>query len=702
MSRHKPTTSRLNWKKKLAFSLVSTFAFFLLLELLLALMGVQSVTSTHDPSAGFSNQLPLLVSQTNSDGDEILVTAVNKEVWFNPQSFPKTKPPGTTRVFCLGGSTTFGRPFSDSTSYVRWLRDLLPKVDPTQNWEIFNAGGVSYASHRVTAVMRELAQYEPDLFIVYSAQNEFLERRTYARMFGTHSWTSELSAAALATRTGSLIHRVATRIGSGNSNTESQSPDSDSPSRQPFPEEVDELLNHSIGPSQYERDEIWQQEVINEYQLNLQEMIAIARSTDAKIVFITPASNLRGSSPFKSQFDDGRDAQMLSQQIQLAEEHLRNNQLDLALETMTRVIQESPRSADAQYLLGRIQFAHQNWTAAEQAFQSALNEDICPLRAISPLKDVLRSVIEKADVPVVEFDTLLRAKSLQEHGHECLGDDYFLDHVHPTLDVHRQLAVWIIDELLQQSLISGQPPSDASIAVVQQRIDDSIDYQKQGLAFRNLAKLNHWGGKFSEAVGSARRSIAITPNDLESRFMLADSLTNLGQYEAAHKEYRDLFDIGDYPRAYLPYGELLLNKGLAGEAEPFLVAALITDNEEHIGRAFYNLGLLYSATEQYQLAVESLDHVLDRYPDDSATMVLKAHCLRKLKRDTEAISLLRRVLAEDAEHPTANHEMAEACLEIKDFRQAQRHIDAALRAEPDNPAFQATLLRLQQSENPSS
>ena len=158
MPNRKPASkSRLTWKKKLLFASFSTLLFFIALELTLMAFGVTTIASTRDPSAGFSNQIPLLASSTNADGNQVLTTAANKESWFNIQSFPKDKPTGTKRVFCVGGSTTFGRPFSDSASYVRWVRDLLPEIQPDTRWEVINAGGVSYASYRVAAVMRELA-----------------------------------------------------------------------------------------------------------------------------------------------------------------------------------------------------------------------------------------------------------------------------------------------------------------------------------------------------------------------------------------------------------------------------------------------------------------------------------------------------------------------------------------------------------------
>lgn len=160
-----------------------------MLEFGLRWTGLQPITQQGDPFVGFSRQIPLfeqVEGATDGDGPQpldgqdarardtaYLQTAYGKLVWFNPQSFPKRKPEGTRRIFCMGGSTTYGRPFADSTSYCGWLRRFLPLVDPSQEWEVINAGGVSYASYRVAALMEELAQYEPDLFIVLSAHNEF-------------------------------------------------------------------------------------------------------------------------------------------------------------------------------------------------------------------------------------------------------------------------------------------------------------------------------------------------------------------------------------------------------------------------------------------------------------------------------------------------------------------------------------------------
>ena len=71
----------LSWRKKLVFSLVTTVAFFALLELGLMIAGVRPVTDTSDPFVGFAEQIPLLTEVQSDDGELLMQTAPNKLVW---------------------------------------------------------------------------------------------------------------------------------------------------------------------------------------------------------------------------------------------------------------------------------------------------------------------------------------------------------------------------------------------------------------------------------------------------------------------------------------------------------------------------------------------------------------------------------------------------------------------------------------------
>jgi hypothetical protein len=176
----------LSTRKKLLFAFVTVCGFFVLLEGLLGTIGVRPILYREDPFVGFASNVPLFVEEA-APGATYMVTSPSKIRWFNKQRFLKKKPAGTYRIFTVGGSTTYGHPYEDPASFSGWLREFLPAADPSKQWEVINAGGISYASYRVSMVMEELARYEPDLFVIYSGQNEFLERRTYRGMTEAHS-----------------------------------------------------------------------------------------------------------------------------------------------------------------------------------------------------------------------------------------------------------------------------------------------------------------------------------------------------------------------------------------------------------------------------------------------------------------------------------------------------------------------------------
>jgi len=152
------------WKKTL-FSLLICTLFFVALELLLFAFGVQPILYEADPYVGFTSSIPLFVQEERGDGVEVMVRAMNKKDFFNAQEFPAEKGGDAFRIFCVGGSTTYGRPFGDNSSFCGWLRELLPAIDSSRQWEVINAGGISYATYRVALLMEELLNYEPDLFI---------------------------------------------------------------------------------------------------------------------------------------------------------------------------------------------------------------------------------------------------------------------------------------------------------------------------------------------------------------------------------------------------------------------------------------------------------------------------------------------------------------------------------------------------------
>ncbi|MCB1021324.1 MAG: tetratricopeptide repeat protein, partial [Acidobacteria bacterium] len=388
--------NELSWPKRLLFAAAAFVLFFGGLELALRALGAGKVDA--DPFVGFAATVPLYVER-----DGWMETNPSKALWFNQQRFEKKKPAGVVRIFTLGGSTTYGRPYDDVASFSGWLRELLGEVDPAKTYEVINAGGVSYASYRVAAVMEELLAYEPDIFVVYTGHNEFLERRTYSSLLAAPRWTLAL---------GGLLERTAIfRAG-----RELLSPPAP---KAILPAEVDTVLDNSAGPERYHRDDPLASAVTEHFERNLQRMTELARRAGAHILFVTPAASLRNCSPFKSEGPAERDASVW-------------------------------------YARGEKLYAAGDYAEARRAYERALDEDVCPLRAISAIREAVRHV----HAPVLDFERILAEKS--EHG--VPGDDWFVDHVHLSEAGYRLLGVQILEKLQQEGWADGGAPNEAQLA----------------------------------------------------------------------------------------------------------------------------------------------------------------------------------------------------------------------------------------------
>jgi len=504
--------------------------FFVVAELVLALCGVRPILYDEDPYVGFSSYIPLFVEETMPDGTGVMVTAKNKLKIFNAQRFAKDKPAGTYRIFCPGGSTPLGKPYDDMTSFCGWLRAMLPKADPSRQWEVINAGGISYASYRVAMLMEELIRYEPDLFIIYSGHNEFLEERTYGRIKEMPRALRELAALVSRTRVGAVVKRavdVLRERAGGTADT-----------RELLGGEVLTILDQSVGPKAYHRDDELRNQVLEHFRFNLTRMIDIARSVGAKVVLITPASNLRHCSPYKSEHRDGlsdADLKCWEALFHRAEGARAAGEWDEALAALDEALRIDDRYAHLHYLRGEVLWDLKRYGDAKAAFMRARDEDICPLRALTPMRGIVAEVAGDRDVPLVDFVGLVEGRS----DHAVPGESLFFGHVHPTIEAHRQLALALLEVMIEQGVV--QPIStwgDAAIAGVKRDVEGRLDRKAHGIALRNLARVLGWAGKNEEARKVALQAAEMAPADAEAYYLVGVNAENLGRSREAKRYYR--------------------------------------------------------------------------------------------------------------------------------------------------------------------
>jgi len=674
------TAVRVSVPKKLAFAAVTIVALCAAAEVMLAFLGVRPVLYDEDPYVGFSSNIPLFVEQTAPDGKPTMVTAKNKLPLFNLQRFARNKPAGTYRIFCVGGSTTFGRPYDDVTSFCGWLRAMLPEADPSRKWELINAGGVSYASYRVAALMAELVRYEPDLFVIYSGHNEFLERRTYGRIINTPAAVRGLGAVMSRTRTYGLLQRaIKAAVGQ---------PGKTGPKRDYLPGEVKTILENSLGPQEYHRDGELRRQVFDHYRYNLSRMVDVARSVGAKVILVTPASNLRHCWPFKSEYSDtlgGAERKEFQALYDQASKAHATGQWDEALTAIDRAITVDESHAHAHYLRGRVLWELERYDQAKAAFERAMDEDICPLRAQKPILDIVAEVAGEQDVPVVDFVELIQRQS--EHG--APGEKLFLDHVHPTIESNRQLALALLETMSRHRMVQlAGTWGNAEIERIRQEVGSSLDLTVHGAALRNIARLYRWAGKFEEGYKIGVLATEMVPTDAEAFFQVAGNALELGRIDEAISYYRQALQIEpNYARAHCGLAIALELKGNppAHRGGSDVVSdhyARALEIKPDYPEAHRSLGGRLASQGRLEEAISHYHQALRIEPD-----LVNAHCglgiaMHLQNKLDEAVSHYRRALQIDPEHAEAHGSLACALAEQGKLDEAIGHYRRALKIRP--------------------
>ncbi len=627
--------------KKLALGCGVTIAFFVLVELILLAAGVEPLYERTDPYVGFSGYAPLFLKRTPSGGEPIFETAHNKIRWFNLQSFPARKAEGVTRIFCFGGSTTYGRPYDDRTSFCGWLRLFLSSVDPNRRWEVINAGGISYASYRVARLMEELADYEPDLFIVYSGHNEFLEQRTYDKLLKTPELVRNLGALASRMRLYSALYDVTYERNAVLST------------------EVKALLDRSVGPDDYHRDDEMRGAVLEHYRTSLIRMTHISERAGAKLILVTPASNIGDFSPFKTEPSSRVSAFDIRQVDTLklaASKALDDGDHARAVAIAERALVLDDRDAELLYLQARALRTLGRIDEARRAFTDARDEDVCPLRALTPVRAIVADVARTRNTGLVDFAHIVNERSPDG----IPGSELFLDHVHPTIEGNRLLALAIVQEMTHEGIVFPASTWNAAvIAEISEQLESSLDEQTHAMALKNLSDVLLWAGKHDEAERLVNLAVAATSEDGETHFLKATLLRRAGNNEAALVHYREAARLAPWnPAVHKAFGVLLSELGRKAEARVELETAISLDRT--LDDAHYDLGVVLEylgedrqAEAAYRAALELNQSHADAYNNLGVILAKRGDLATASEQFAKALRI-------DPEHRNATANLARA------------------------------------------
>lgn len=731
----------------LALGLFAATVLLALLEGILTLAGAGEGALYDDPFVGFAPGSPLFAERTlrtgGGAGERVWATRPEKLQFFNEQSFPAEKAPGTYRIFTLGGSTTFGHPYDDAVSFAGWLRHYLPAADPSRRWEVVNAGGISYASYRIAELTKELVRYEPDLFVLYDGgHNEFLEERTYSELIHRGAAVKRLRMWLSGFRFAALLRQGLRGSGDGGAPAGATT----------LEPEVAARLESWTGVEAYERDPELRRAVIEHFAFNLDRMAAIAGDAGAELAIVVPVSNVKDFSPFKSEHGAAIDAAAAARFAALlaaGRERLAAGDPRAALGPLGEAAALDPEHAEGRFRLGRALLETGDFEGAARELLAAKELDVAPLRAIEPLIEETRRAAARHRLPLVDLQAILEEDSRRRFGHPILGDEYLLDHVHIDVERHSLVAERVIEVLAEAGELRPAPDwNEARRRALYDRKVAAIDREYNALRDLNVAKVLGWAGKLEEAeapllraaevldtadlhlnlgilyqrtgrpeqaLAELERGVALDPDRPEGRFNLGVTLGRLGRLEEGVAELRRAVELRPgYPEAWYDLGVLLREQGDLDEAVDALRRALEIDPDAaaahaalavaygRLGRAGEAAAALAEADRldpgraSAARATLALDLAREGRLDEAErelTALVETHPsaetwynlgLVRARRGlpAEARAAYEQALALDPSHAPAHNNLGIAHAAAGDLAAARRHLEQATAADP--------------------
>ena len=329
----------------------------------------------------------------------------------SPQMYaiPAAKSPETYRIFVLGESAAMGDP-APSFGFSRYLEVMLRERYPNMKFEIANTGSVAINSHVMLPIAKSLAKQKPDLFIIYSGNNEVVGPYGPGTALTASAMNLPLIRASIfyhSTRIGQLLTRIGT-------------PKREWGGMAMF---MDKQVPASSPLMKY---------VYSNYAQNLGDTIAAARSSGARVIVSTVATNLMDCAPFASMHREDLKPAALRSWTDLFEKGKEQESAGSYAEALK--LYQSAASIDGEYAelefrIARCLKALSDDSAARKHYLRARDLDTLRFRADTRINEINRSeATSSPGVELVDADSIFSSESPDG----IPGNDLIYEHVHLT------------------------------------------------------------------------------------------------------------------------------------------------------------------------------------------------------------------------------------------------------------------------------
>jgi tetratricopeptide (TPR) repeat protein len=430
--------------------------------------------------------------------------------------------------------------------------------------------------------------------------------------------------------------------------------------------EVNAILDNTVGPTSYVRDDAWREEVLRDFRANLGAIADVAEDAGAQWLCVVPASNLLDCSPFKSGFQSGLgdgERERCEALLATAEKARRLERPEEAINLLDQALAIENRYGHLHYARGRALYDAGRYPEAREALERARDEDICPLRASGTIQKIVAEMAKGRESLCVDFDTVIRQRS----PHGIPDATFFPDHVHLTVEGNGILAGAIVESLIEAGIVNPSASwGDGAIAQVARDIESRLDRQAQGRALHNLSRVMAWAGKTEEALSLALRALEFSGADTQMLCHAGALARMQGDLEGAAAPLEKALGLApDDARVHTEMGLLLKDQAIESGDRDLLNQAgwhfrRSVDLAPDDGRSQGNLANTLAMTGHPEAARHHFEEAIRLSPSLVEVRVSYGFFLMHRGEREAAIEQLQQALKLDPRHTRAEHYLAEA------------------------------------------
>lgn len=343
----------------------------------------------------------------------------------NAEFFKTQKDLNTMRLFVIGESAALGFPYPNNIAFSRMLRYALKETYPEKDVEVINLSFSAINSYTFYDFGRKLPGYSPDAILIYGGHNEYYGAMGVA---STSNWGTSPGVVRLMMQLKRL--RLYQLLESA---VFSLSPEQEDSSGGVLMQQVVREQQIEYGGKLYQKG-------IRQYERNMEALLSLLEEKSIPVFLSTVATNLKDLKPFES---CGETDEL---------------------------------SAEYYFDKGKAQYAKGNYMDAKISFLKAQQYDCLRFRAPDEINILIRRFSETYD-NITLADSEKRFYDRSTNG--IPGNELLLEHVHPNVDGHKEIAKTFYNAILSTDLFAKKPNGQV----------DSILATYPVLAFDTLAGL---------------------------------------------------------------------------------------------------------------------------------------------------------------------------------------------------------------------